>query len=68
MLPFGLSANKYLKVLKKEKNEELYAKVVFLCNEYVSATGEHEILTLRKEDLEEQAESEKEEAPIANWD
>lgn len=48
MLPFGSSANQYMKKLKKEKDTELYDKVLFLCNEYIAATGEHDILTLKK--------------------
>ena len=56
LLPFGMSANQYMKKLKKEKNTELYDKVLLLCNEYISASGEHDILTLKREDLEEQLE------------
>lgn len=35
LLPFGTHANKYMKDLKKQKNQELYDKILFLCNEYV---------------------------------
>ena len=55
--------------LKKEKNTELVEKVLLLCNEYIEATGQHDILTLKKEDLEEQvAEEEEKEVPVDNWD
>jgi hypothetical protein len=37
-----------MKKLKKEKKTELYDKVLFLCNEYIAATSEHDILTLKK--------------------
>ena len=54
LLPFGTTANKYLKQLKKKQDNETYEKVLYLCNEYISVTGEHDILTTTKEDLDEQ--------------
>ena len=41
-----------MKDLKKSKNQELYDKILFLCNEYIEVTGEHDIFTMKKEELE----------------
>ena len=40
-----------MKKLKKEKDTEMYDKILYLCNEYIAVTEEHDILTLKKEDL-----------------
>lgn len=68
LLPFATNANQYLKTLKKQKEEELYEKVMYLCNEYIAATGEYDIMRLKKEDLEGEEEEQEEEAPIRHWD
>jgi hypothetical protein len=68
LLPFATNANQYLKSLKKQKEQELYEKVMYLCNEYIAATGEYDIMRLKKEDLEGDEEEEEEQAPIRHWD
>ena len=60
LLPFGTTTNRYMKQLKKQKDNEGYEKVLYLCNEYIAATGEHDILTVTKEQLEEEIEDQQE--------
>jgi hypothetical protein len=56
-LPFNTNVNKYLKKLKKDKEVELYDKIIYMCNEYIAATEDYEIFTLKKEELEEEEEN-----------
>ena len=59
-----------MKKLKKQKDTELYDKILAICNEYISITGQHDILTLKKEDLEEEIQDEEiqEQEPLKGWD
>ena len=70
LLPFSTSANQYMKKLKKQKDTELYDKILAICNECISITGQHDILTLKKEDLEEEIQEEEiqEQEPLKGWD
>lgn len=48
MLPFDTTVNKYMKQIKKDGENELYEKILYLCNEYIKATGEHDIFSMKK--------------------
>lgn len=42
-----------MKKLKKEKKMDEYNKLLTISNEYIEKSGEYDILTKKKEDLEE---------------
>ncbi len=53
LIPENSNANNYMKKLKKEKKMEEYNKLLTISNEYIEKSGEYDILTKKKEDLEE---------------
>lgn len=53
LIPENSNANNYMKKLKKEKKMDEYNKLLTISNEYIEKSGEYDILTKKKEDLEE---------------
>ena len=70
LIPSGISPNKHLKELKKNKKTSEYKTLLSLCNNHISMTGEHDVMTKKKEELEEvlEGDGKSEESAELNWD
>ena len=53
LIPAKGNANKHMKKLKQEKKMEEYNKLLALSNEYIEKTGEYDILTRSKQQLQQ---------------
>lgn len=53
LIPDNSNANNYMKKLKKANKLEEYQKLLTISDEYIRKSGEYDILTKKKDELQE---------------
>lgn len=56
LIPQRSNANNYMKKLKTLKNMDDYNRLLTISNQYIEKTGEYDILTKKREQLEDMLE------------